>query len=976
MTSFGPVSQELEQQLKEQVQRNKLIIWLDSGEHYTDFADELIQQRADGGLNYEVKAFRGSYLELLLELQDLTGGVGKKPLVIHLPGFNTTNITSTPMLELYKAGTVFQKALPTLITDAAATQLPTEQIESFLQTDNLALLAADNWLKDALQDDGSGLTGHLRNLNLTILIYDLLAPDGYVPRQLRDAKGKQREQIVAEVNNRLASLTGASLTGSNDDWLQPDSEKRQLGPVDIASNAVSWALCVEYVVDLIRPPIQQDLKVAESLPDAVRNECCRLAADLRQNQADFYRSTALDTQDRLQVEREQAVAEDLGKIDTFPFEEDKILEAALQATREGQWTKAIQWADDRSEDQSFWQRGDSSRSDAWILISRAANLGQAIANAGSTLGDVASLEAALERYTAVGSRVDQSHRQLEQTRSSKLIPGIQKFAAIRSVLDSLRQQWRIWADQWATDFNELCLRKGFLPRPELQQRRIFDDVVRTSVNESSITALFLIDGMRYEMAQELYDDLQGTPKTTIKLDARFAELPTITSVGMNVLAPVDSGNRLQPAIANGKFQGFSTGSFRVKDPETRKRAMRDRVGGSKCPWKTLKEVLDSTKGSLKQAIAGARLMVVDSKEIDESGHGNVGPEVFAQKLQHIKAAWKLLRDVGVQNFVITSDHGFLYLPQIDQPAQKHGRIIDPKGRHVISETVQNFPGEVSVPLRSLDYDCDDLHLVFPLTVIPFDRGKADRHFVHGGNSFQERVIPVMTIRHAVARGANNVKYQIEAVAAPAAFGMNHVKATLVLDKSTFGFECNERVELIMQAVDEPDVTVDIQEVIGGAELETNTIVARVGQEFQVFFRLSSNQDKRVRVQLVHPTGLADVTPAVISERFEVAVVQGRISRADPEESGTTDTPKAADKYTSGAAEWLAELPSDAIRSVFAHLNEHGVITEDQVTGKLGNQRATRRFSRQFDELAKLAPFPTRIESIDGVKRYIKDGGAI
>src|SRR5690349_24474716 len=53
-------------------------------------------------------------------------------------------------------------------------------------------------------------------------------------------------------------------------------------------------------------------------------------------------------------------------------------------------------------------------------------------------------------------------------------------------------------------------------------------------------------------------------------------LPTNTSVGMNVLSPVAQGDRLQVA---GVFQGFKTGEFTVKSPDTRVRAMGSRSAG-------------------------------------------------------------------------------------------------------------------------------------------------------------------------------------------------------------------------------------------------------------------------------------------------------------------------------------------------------------------------------------------------------------
>jgi hypothetical protein len=211
----------------------------------------------------------------------------------------------------------------------------------------------------------------------------------------------QQRKIVEEVTQRLANLTGAPT-----EWLHQHLKEGETRAADIATNAVSWALCVEYVVDLVRRPIQAELKVIESLSDAVRNECCRLARDLRQHRPEFYRSTALDTQDRLRDERKSPAAEDLGQIDTFPFEEEVILRASIDALGRRQWQKAIDWAEQRSDEQSFWQRDDPSRSDAWKLVLQAAALGQAIAQAGPSLGDVGSLESALARYVELGSRVD------------------------------------------------------------------------------------------------------------------------------------------------------------------------------------------------------------------------------------------------------------------------------------------------------------------------------------------------------------------------------------------------------------------------------------------------------------------------------------------------------------------------------------------------------------------------------------------
>ena len=135
--------------------------------------------------------------------------------------------------------------------------------------------------------------------------------------------------------------------------------------------------------------------------------------------------------------------------------------------------------------------------------------------------------------------------------------------------------------------------------------------------------------------------------------------------------------------------------------------------------------------------------------------------------------------------------------------------------------------------------------------------------------------------------------------------------------------------------------------------------------------MTGSEDHRVQVQLAHPSAVADVTPAIVSQRFVVSVVQAAttIPAQGPQVTESVQKVDRAEKCEG----WLADLPTGSIRSVFAHLDEHGVITENEIATKLGSPRAARKFAREFDEYARLAPFSTRIDSINGVKRYTKDG---
>lgn len=959
----GPVSACLEADLRAWVRRQGVVVWLDHTGHYSEFVDRLEALHESGSLPYEVHAFRGSYLSLMLALDGVAAGTEKVPLVVHLPGFTEETVRSTPLFELYAAGARYRKALDTLVIEAAAGRVRPDQIASFKEQPDMTLAGADTWLNAHLDHTGGGIAGQLRAMKLTALFDDLLG-GGFVAARI--------EQFDDEdvLWGRLAAEVG--LPGNWREAMLPT--KNNPRGEDVAFVAASWTLCVEYVHDLKRAPINTHLTSAVDLPRPVVETCRSAAAHLRERHAAFYQRTADETEAVLADEVEAAHAEDLGKVDTFRFEEDKVLKAAMAALDREDYGLAAEWAEPRGDTQtagaSFWLRDDPTRQSAWQLIRDAAQLGQAIARAGEKLGVAAGvhdgLEAAVNAYVERGASVDQAHRQLEQRRVALLYPQLPEFETLRTRLDGMRHAWRMWADGWACEFNALCTSHGFLPGASYQQRMLFDEVVRPMTQEAGVTAYFVVDALRFEMGEELYQQLKETPATTVLLKPRLAELPTITAVGMNVLAPVEKNGRLRISMTSdtGGVQGFTTGEFRVSDPETRKRAMHDRVGGATCPWLTLDEVVSRDSGSLKRSVAQARLVVVHSLEIDNAGEKGVGPAVFDHAMQKLRAAWRLLWDAGVRRFVFTSDHGFLLLDDNTAPAQAHGRRIDPDRRHVFSPVAADHDGEVRVALANLGYEGAEGHVMFPETTAVFDTGRRSMSFVHGGNSLQERVIPVLTVVHRAAAGGQNVRYGIKAKAAEDVAGMHCIEAKVeVLAQWSLDFGSSQNVELGLRVHDTEGVQVELCQTRGKARIAGGMVVATVGEPFELFFRLSGAADARVLVQLHHPSAVADVEPCVPDVRFAVTATR-RPSSPPPAPSARVGT---------SSTSWLEQFSDPGVRQVFEHLATHGTVTENEAAAMLGGPRGLRRFAIQFETHAQKAPFGVRIDVVAGVKRYVREG---
>lgn len=958
----GPISEALEADLRTWVRRHGIVLWLDLDDHYSEFVERLARLREENGLPYDVHAYRGSHLDLMLELEASASSASKRPMVIHLPRFNEETVGKTPILELYEAGARYRKALPTLVEEAASGQVPPDEIALALDQPELTLEAADSWLEGLLAGGSSTLAARLRTMTMEVAFDELLGGGA-----LANSSGRVEDREV--LWSRLAAWTGAS-----ERWKAAVGTGREADPEDLAFAAAGWALAVEYASDLERSPVNPLLGGVSDLPGSLVEACRTLAAHLRSRHPKVYRRVADETEALLADEVEVAVAGDLGAIDTFRFEDQRLLKGSLDALSRMAWGDALAWASQRLEGEggpaSFWLRADPARQSAWQLIHAAARLGTALAEAGPWPEGLRSLDEGIERYAGKGADVDLAHRELEQRRTALLYPQVPEFDRLRGCLDAMRAHWREWADEWARGFNHLCQTHGFLSVPVLRQRALFDEEVQPAAKEAGTTALFMVDGLRYEMGKELYEQLKDTPAATIQLKPRLAELPTVTAIGMNVLAPVQQRDgRLKPVVTSGNpptIKGFSTGEFQVTDPESRKRAMHERVGGGTCPLLALNEVVRRDAGSLRRSVAQAKLVIVHSREIDKYGEDGVGPAVFDLVMQRIRAAWRLLRDAGVRRFVITSDHGFLLLDENQPVVQSHGRRVDPDRRHVYSSVPADHRDEVRVALSDLGYDAAEGYLMFPESTALFDTGGKPKTFVHGGNSLQERVIPVLTVHHRAAAGGETASYGISSRVLEGVAGMHCLEVSIaVVGQGALDFGISRELEVAMRVPGYPDIEVELCQVRGAGEIQRGAVRAGVGESFEVFFRLLGSRDDRVPVELYHPSASAQVQPHSPDTRFALTAKGERRSETTEDRSGPEESEDAV---------WLEALPEGGPRRVFKHLAEHGTVTEPEAVNMLGSPRAFRRFTLSFEKLVKKAPFAVRIDTVGGVKRYVREGG--
>jgi PglZ domain len=947
----------LEAEVKRELRQRGIVVWLDKDGYYNTYIDELIERHSRGEFYAPVVAFRGSYLEMLFALEPYANGLDPEPLLIHMPGHTEETIRKTPILELYHAGYRYRKALETLIREAATGRVSPDNIENYLKNNVTDLASAETWLQNAISQPQAGLAAYLESLSLEWLLDGLLDLDGII-----DEGKKLRGKITNSNDFDILAQHLYRHTGINQAFLDFYLNHEPLSFSSLGEVFAAWLMCVEYVHDLTRPPYLDALQPLTQISTPLKKTCKQLVENLRQRYPDTYENKALITETHLEREFNHISPEDLGQIDTFQREETAVLDAALLALLAGEFEKALQWSKSRIDSDSFWLGRDRTRRQEWSLIQDAATLGCKIKDAGRMINLRTHTEA-LEYYTQSGYQVDKAHRRFEQQRFKLLESTLPHFAQLLEATDILRRQYRLWADNLALDFSSICTTEGFLAEDNLQQRTLYEQIVHPLTQSNKKVAYFLIDALRYEMATELLQDLQDAG-IVLSLKARYAELPSITSVGMNVLAPVSQRGKLQLAAGEG-FKGFKTGEYTVRTPDERVRAMGDKSidnvtkGRRGVRRLNLADVCNYSTTKLKQSCSTANLIVVHGKEIDDAGEANVGLATFETWLQQIKAACNHLKNIGINEFIFTADHGFLLLDDTTQE-KPYGSKRDPNRRYILSAEPRSEQGMVTVSLDSLKYEGQDGYLLFRKDTAVFATGNTGATFVHGGNSLQERVIPVLTLSLRSYNNLAMVKYLIEAKPEQSILGCSRIRIKIKPAPdacSVLNFAENKEINLALRVPERPDIQVTIKDVPGKEVKNQQLQIPSEGGWVEVLFDLKGKQDERARIEIFHPDSIENVEPTITQEYFDVS---GFVTSTTPEV-----------EITSSTNEWQNNFEDEAVRRVFLHLQKHDSITEIELTQILGSARKVRRFSLEFEEYLNKVPFPVRIETTSNGKRYVK-----
>jgi hypothetical protein len=563
------------------------------------------------------------------------------------------------------------------------------------------------------------------------------------------ASGSSKDSKISKKKalGELRSLVQAELGLDFGDTLSP-KEARQ--------NLRRMVLLAEFTNAIPESRRPQALATV-SLPEKpVQLDALKHLCETWRNRVDFregYIEAATELEEVIGISQMALNPDDLTEVRTFAYVESLLIRAAQTSLLEGRVENALHLLETRKN--SFWCREQPELLLRWSALELA---GRFMLEASRVQGRIKNLDLSAEEmiraYTLFSEpwmRVDRLHRHWESRIFSLDLDEIEEDD-FEKLTAKVRKRYADLTDELNRKFVEHFQKSGYAIDGILHQSRIFCDRVAPPSAKKKKTVFFLVDALRYEMASEL---LEGMDKDfNISLEPAISNLPSITPVGMAALMPgAEMGMEL--TSAKGGMNVLLDGQS-LKDRKSRLDYAERKVAGKVIALKLADALRLGTKR--KKELKEADLIIVTSQEIDrlgEEGDGYAETRHFMDDmLEQLRRALRILARAGVEHFIITADHGYIFADQVDPGMLMHspgGTIVELHPRAWIGKGGADAKGYVRVTASQLEYG-GDLEMAFPRGLSCFRVKGGVGGYFHGGISLQEMVIPVAILQAMVSGG--------------------------------------------------------------------------------------------------------------------------------------------------------------------------------------------------------------------------------
>ncbi|MFH0996193.1 MAG: PglZ domain-containing protein [Pseudomonadota bacterium] len=518
----------------------------------------------------------------------------------------------------------------------------------------------------------------------------------------------------------------------------------------IADEIWRFVLFSEFVFDLPVDLPDSLVTVPHAQNEAqplVEDICDRLRSDLRT------RSQYIDRAEQVEADLGLPAAcraiENLGDRDTFSFEERTILKQAIAALMEEDMDRVRHILDRRKN--SVWLGKGESQSQ-WGLVDAALSLVGVCGDYDRQFGEhVRTQSTLLDFYTGSLRNADSRQREFEQAVSS--------FQDIDDMLSEMIQYartcYRKLSEKVQSVFVKHLEDQGWPPSGRLGNTEVFDRFIAPRLQERGRKVAYLmVDALRYELGVALGKRL--SEDGSVEIHAAYAQLPTVTIVGMASLLPGAATNLA--LCREGENLIPKIGGAAVGTVPQRMGLLRSRFGDRFAEMR-LEDFVRRKKVDIAPTVD---LLVLRSVEIDDYLETN--PEnslkLIPDTISRIRATLQKLRDKGFHEAIIATDHGFY----LNAQAEAGDVCAKPMGTWPVS-TYRSMLGKGGSDSNSAILPCDKAgirgdyaNFATPRSMAPYRSGLL---YFHGGASLPEAVVPVLVVKLESAFQPNVRQFSVE-----------------------------------------------------------------------------------------------------------------------------------------------------------------------------------------------------------------------
>ena len=337
---------------------------------------------------------------------------------------------------------------------------------------------------------------------------------------------------------------------------------------------------------------------------------------------------------------------DLGVRDTFPFEERSFFRQAVEALQRDDVDKVRQILGRHVR--SVWT-GKGECQAQWVLLQAAVSLVETCDDADRQLADHArSQETLIAFYLASLREVDRLQREFEQATGDY----IDFQGDLHEVVARARSAYRGLVEKVQGIFVKHLETSGWPPTGMLSNADVFDRLVAPKLQESGRRVGYvLVDALRYELGVALEKQLLEDGQ--VEMQPAFAQLPTVTPVGMASLLP-EAGKKLHLARKNNEIVPM-LGETPLNNVTQRMDLLRERYGAR------FQEVLLNDFIQKRYKVADSvELLVIRTTGIDShlESSPDTALQVIADSLKRVRVAIHKLREMEFDDAIVATDHGF------------------------------------------------------------------------------------------------------------------------------------------------------------------------------------------------------------------------------------------------------------------------------------------------------------------------------